>query len=793
MEVVNHMYLFKDKEEIEIPYTCKLCLKEFKFKITKQEYRDTTKFPIVKKIVHGEPEHELIVYFNQYLEVENFEIKELPKEAPVSYSEELTRQVLGELGLNETEIELYFKITGREAVSIGEMALLINRPKEECEKIAKKFVEKGLFKEIIGAKPHYTALPPYAALVSQLKKFHEYISHIKEKLPAQLTQSFKKLEVEAEKLEKTSESSELISKLKDSMLSQIHSQKKEFEETMAVMDQIKNITEEISSLEGYTEKLMTTQASDLSKQFEDINERTNKIIKEQVQQLKDQFSNIKSTVSENLQKLRLGVIRQAVDQMIEKIVDKRLEDIVNNVNIQLSVKQFALTDELKKFSQGLNAQVLEKLRESIKNTLNNLKGLKLKKDEDKDKIYETLTEDFDKAVKLAEERIENISGGVFEWFGNIRNIFSEQIVSTLETTLNDILKKLEVSEKVTKEFWEQAKQRTGLTMKDIWFIRSMESAKAHINEEITKAKMRVLIIAPNITDINIDAIKSRPSHINFRIATYFDLTNPKHAKIITELDKLDNVDYRFRHLQNLWGINRDYEEVIVCVLSKAEIRGETVIEIAGIGSIIEEHIKIFVPILEEAWMNAKKEIIHSIKSTLTKTIEPSVPEIEKKPEIKPKEVEPKIETPSVPEQVEEPSKAPTPPSHAIPTTEPETIKIEPKIKIPAEELKPGKEIEAIEKEIPPVKETAIIDTEAGLKEQFQSIYNNIENLTGIELSRALDMFQSEYIKKEGYSSVLKNIQATSLALKGKNYILSQPEKEDLKRKMLFWKQKFNFN
>ncbi|MHA1197705.1 MAG: hypothetical protein ACTSSM_16650, partial [Promethearchaeota archaeon] len=160
-------------------------------------------------------------------------------------------------------------------------------------------------------------------------------------------QSFKKLEVEAEKLEKTSESSELISKLKDSMLSQIHSQKKEFEETMAVMDQIKNITEEISSLEGYTEKLMTTQASDLSKQFEDINERTNKIIKEQVQQLKDQFSNIKSTVSENLQKLRLGVIRQAVDQMIEKIVDKRLEDIVNNVNIQLSVKQFALTDELK--------------------------------------------------------------------------------------------------------------------------------------------------------------------------------------------------------------------------------------------------------------------------------------------------------------------------------------------------------------------------------------------------------------------------------------------------------------
>ena len=113
-----------------------------------------TKFPIKKEDVHGEPPHKLIAFINQYLEVENFEIKDvIEKEKDVSYSKELTKQVLSEIDLSDEEIELYFRTTGREAVSIGEMSILIDKPKEKCKEIADKFVEKGLFKEIVGATP----------------------------------------------------------------------------------------------------------------------------------------------------------------------------------------------------------------------------------------------------------------------------------------------------------------------------------------------------------------------------------------------------------------------------------------------------------------------------------------------------------------------------------------------------------------------------------------------------------------------------------------------------------------
>ena len=411
------------------------------------------------------------------------------------------------------------------------------------------------------------------------------------------------------------------------------------------------------------------------------------------------------------------------------------------------MKEVAFSDELKKVTKGLNTDLVSKLKSSIQSTLKNLDGISAKSEEDKEKIFSSISDNFNKAVEMAESKIQGISGGFIESFGDLKDVFSNQIVSTLDSTLSDVLKRLEVSEKVTNEFWEQAKTGMGLTMKDIWFIRSIESAQAHINDEISKAKMRVLIVAPTITDIDIDAIQERPSRINFRIAASINMGDPDHVAIINKLDQMDNVDYRHRALQNLFGINRDYEEVIVCVVSKTEIRGGTATEIAGIGSIIEEHIKIFVPVLEEAWMGARKEVVHSIKANITKDAE-QIPEpqietpVEVTPEIKPPEPETPISEPPVSE--------PTPP------------------------------------------EIGSTVSKVLLGKQFDLIFDSLDSLTGIELAAALEKFQSEYVKKQGYVSVLKNIRATGDELKAKSYVLSQSEQQDLKIKMKFWKQKLNF-
>jgi len=723
------MYLFKDKDIIEVPITCKICLKELKFPISVDEYKEIKKFPIKREDIHGEPAHKLIVFINQYLEVENFEIKDvIEKEKDISYSKELTKQVMSEIDLSDEEIDLYFRTTGREAVSIGEMSILIDKPKEKCKEIADKFVEKGLFKEIVGATPHYQALPPYAALIAQLKTFYTYISEIKSEIPKQLEKSFSQLETEAQDMEKLKDSSEVMVDLKEKMLSQIHTQKQEFDETISAIDQIRTITEDISHIGDLSKTLSDDQISNLSKQFENLNVKTSQIIKNQVDDLKTQFGDIKKTITDNLQKLRLGVIQQAVGDVIEKVIASRLKDITDNLNVQLSVSQTVFADELKKATQGINTEIISKLKDSLQEATKSIESLASKSGEDKDKIFSDISNNFNKAVKLAEERIDGLSGGIFQSFGNIKDIFSKGIVDTLDHTLSDILKRLEISEITTREFWDQAKGKRGFTMKDIWFIRSPESAKAHISEEISKAKMRVLIVAPNLSDVDIEAIKARPSRINFRVATYIDSTNLEHEAIMREMDKMDNVDYRNRALQNLWGINKDYEEVILCVLSKTEFRGEYVTEIAGIGSIIEEHIKIFVPILEDAWVGARKEVMRTIK--------------------KPVLEEPFVSTPAIT----------IPPEEEVITPEEEVV----------EAPKP-----------------------AMLSSQFDEIMNKMDNMTGTEISLALERFQNKYVKMEGYNSILKNIHNASTELKGNPEILSRQEREELKLSMKIWKQKLN--
>ncbi len=732
------MYMFKDKDEVEVPITCKICLKEIKFPISVDEYKEIKKFPIRKEDVHGDPPHKLIAFLNQYLEVENFEIKDVvEKVEDVSYSKELTKQVLSEIDLSDDEIDLYFRTTGREAVSIGEMSILINKSKEECKEIAEKFVDKGLFKEIVGATPHYQALPPYAALIAQLQKFHKYISDIKSKIPKQLDVSFAKLESEAEGMEKLKDSSEVMTGLKEKMLSQIQAQKKEFDSTISAIDQIRTISEDITQLGDISKNLTDDQLGSLSKQFENLNVRTSQIIKTQVDDLRNQFGDIKNTITDNLQKLRLGVIQQAVGDVIDKVIATRLKDITDNLNVQLSVSQTVFADELKKATQGLNTEVISKLKDSLQDAVKNIDSIAAKSGEDKDKIFSDLSENFNKAVKLAEQRIDGLSGGIFESFGNIKDIFGKGIVDTLDNTLSDIMNRLEVSEITTREFWEQAKGKRGITMKDIWFIRSPEAARAHINEEISKAKMRVLIVAPNLSDIDIEAIKARPSRINFRIATYIDPTIPEHELIMKEMDNMDNVDYRNRALQNLWGINKDYEEVILCVLSKTEYRGEYVTEIAGIGSIIEEHIKIFVPILEDAWVGARKEIMRTIKKPV----------------------------------LEEPLRE-------------EPLKEEPFVSTPAITIPPEVEAPEVEKVSEAPKTTA-------LSNQFDEIINGLDNMTGTEISLALERFQNEYVKIEGYNSALKNVHNTSTELKSNPEKLSRPEKDELKLLMKIWRQKLN--
>jgi hypothetical protein len=751
------MFLFQNKAEKEIVTKCKLCLSDVKYTISLNEYKGISKFPFKKECLHGTPPHKLIIYLDRNLEIENFKIEDI-LDKDVSYSKELTYQVLSDIQLTEDEIQLYFLTTGRDVVSLGEMALLIDKSKEECKEIAKKFVDKGLFKEVIGATPHYAPLPPYAALIKQLVNFNEYIQDIKNVAPAQLNQSFSELESKTKGIQELNEYTTFVKGIRDRLEQQIDTQKQDVAKALQIIGQIRKINEIISNLENDTKT----------------------VVEEQIKDIEKQFGEMKQMIASNLQRLHLGVISKTVHQIIESVLTARMQLIVEGFNTKLIVK---IRDIIK----------------SIVDNVNEVAGSSMRTGENLESTFKNVIEQFSKSVISAEQKVKGISDQILLSFQDLRNTFSTKVVDTLNQELAKILERLSISQITTQEFWDQAKKKSLMTMKDIWFIRSTEGANAHINEEIMKAKMRLLIVTPNITDINVSLLETLPKHINIRIVAYINLDSPEDMQIIQRLDVMKNVSYRHREVQDLWGINRDYEEVILCIISKIEIGQKTAVEIGGIGSIIPEHIKIFVPVLEEAWVGAQKTIMPTIRTAYVPKSSPS-PAITdfQRPASSFEQQGMGIEVNIYKSSLEQSqSKSSTPIAQKYESNMDAAQYNYNNVK-PAE-IKQNYMNQTQSKS--PIREIAdspksvftenINPQNMSLKEYLDSILNNINIKSGVALSSDLQYLKNRIQEEMGYISLINPIGITISELNQIPIVLSQFEKESLIKKITFWKSKLN--
>ena len=646
------MYLFEDQEYKEISLKCKLCFEELTFKISAEEYKSIEEFPFEKEFVHGNPPHKLIVSINKMLEVNNFKIEQMGKETSID-KKEMTNEVLREIGLTSEEIDLYFEVTGRDTVSLGEISILLDKPKEDCKEIADKFLEKGLFIRSKGTTPNFKALPPYAALIHQLKVFDRYITEIKEEVPPQLKNSFSKLESQAEGIRELKEYTSFMSNLKNNLVSKLSNQKERVNSIINKIEQIREIKSSIYDIESDIKGIMNEQMEDLSSEFNNvgneiskgiesqidgltqdfgiINEKISEMINNQIVDLETQCENIKGKVSKNLDKLHLGVLQETVESVIDKLFSKwvnrvsdslksHLEEINSISDKQLTKAKIGLRQRLNRVNEKsketisettekFNNKIRQELEGTIEDTISNINEItesSAKSGKEIKQIFEDISTDLNNSVIKANDKISDISDDVLESFDNLKELFSTKVINTLENVLDDILTQLQVNEVTTNQFWKKAKQSQKIVLKDIWFIRSKEAAEANLKEEILNARAKVLIIAPEIMDIDVKAIKSRPRHVNFRICTHIDENNRFHRKQVHKLSGYTNVSIRQREFKNLWGVNKDYEEVILCVQSEDEGNGSDMAEIAGIGSIIDEHIKMFVPILEDAWLKSSK-------------------------------------------------------------------------------------------------------------------------------------------------------------------------------------------
>ncbi len=551
-----------------IPYKCKKCLQTIEFSLDKNDPVNAV-FPIILENTHGTPLHKLTVRINKHFKVDSFEIHEDIQIAKTKMqSSKITREVLGSIGLTDNEIDLYLRSSGKGPMAVGELAILANLSTEEMAKTITKFTSKGLFKQIQGAANYYQALPPYAALLEQLKQFSNLIQSLKIDTPTNLQLSFSSFEEKSQGVQNLKQFMKNMEGLKSGLTDTLETQKENLDQNLSKLKEQKKFATELQNLRDQSLALLDEHTISLFNQFELL----------------------KRKIANNLEKLHLGVIVNTVGDIVQKSIDIEMEKIQTDFQSQFENRFRKILDQL----IGEITQMTDSASQIETGVSETFSGV---------------LSQFNQVLQETETKLGEVSGTVENSFSALKNTFSDEVVLTLDDVLGKIVEQIDMNIETIQECWDESKRVLNFSMKDVWFIRTPEGMQAQITDTVSRAKMRVLIVAPNLSDIDIEPLKRLPNHINLRICCRINVQDPEHQRILKYLDSRDNFTYRERALQNLWAIHKDYEEIILGIVNENVINpDEVIIEVAGIGSVLDEHIKMFVPIVEDAWMGSTREL-----------------------------------------------------------------------------------------------------------------------------------------------------------------------------------------
>jgi len=628
-----------------------------------------------------------------------------------------TKHVLELIGLAHDEVETYFKITGRGPVMTGEIALIANVDEERAVQIANNLFEKGLVREIPGKTPFYMALPPYAALLNQIRYFKETIKTFQQVSPQKLQERFDSMEEHSTKLKKLDDYKTYIQVMKTKLPAQIKTQFDRFE---SELEQVKRFHD----VKTFILNLKEIVPADITKEFD--------VMESRLETIKSEISNKFET------QFRIGALKAMAEKIVSRVVSEQFKE---------------MTDYFKTKFVGTTQNMLDQ----VINQLGSLSDTAGEITTDLGSIFTDIESGLKSTLEDLENRVTGVYDDIIAGIAELKNLFQKEIFETLQTDIiNNIINQLDGAEATMQEFWDRSKEASMLSFKDVWFVRSIEGMRAQINEAIPRVKMRIYIIAPKLEDVDFIALSKVKKHVNVRISTNFDLSNPDDINILNQINQFPNFDVRYYPRENMWSINRDYEEVIVCVISKDIDLGT--MQVAGMGSVLDEHIKLFAGLLEDVWMQSKK--MDKIGFIPQQYQQPIKSEISKKPELRV----------SIPKE--------KPEVKAEKTIKPEPVK---PIEIPLEKIRVKTQTETYT--------GTISSADATLSYQFDSIIKNLETLPGYELAAGLQHLQDEILEKKGFSAILRQIRIEVTALKSIPKILDLSEKDMLLKKITFWRSK----
>lgn len=317
-------------------------------------------------------------------------------------------------------------------------------------------------------------------------------------------------------------------------------------------------------------------------------------IQDHLQKAQERFEKVSKVAHREFDRLREQLaewVQSALDLAFGEVI-QRNQQVATDSASRLEELTFLFRDQ---FAAGLNKTIINVKRQAreLDTQLTYVPQLlsKLRDQEITPHLEQILTQSENELAKITHD----IPKAFSEWRINYIRTVDKQLTSLLEEAEGHIT----VATQSINQFWRRSIESEPTTFDLYQFVVGEKEFQSQVASQLARARNHLFLILPRATRIKIKLLRMIPSDVRVRIVVA-DGPNTKVVQSIQRVAKKNpNFQVRYDPRGDLWGVVRDFEEIILGNVSK----GKT--NVVGIASSHEDHIELLRTIMETRWLHAR--------------------------------------------------------------------------------------------------------------------------------------------------------------------------------------------
>jgi hypothetical protein len=412
---------------------------------------------------------------------------------------------------------------------------------------------------------------------------------------------------------------DLINELRNSFIAKISGQNKILQEDTSKLeivlsntldDRIKEYQNELDSMRDAFYEALNMRLGNVESQSHDIRNKSIELLANIIQGHKDNLQGIDTKKLTELDQIT-ATMNQSIDEKKEDVDNitqteiNRVDDVKTRGHEALNQKKSEIkgfvnndNDRVAKMASDVQTQISDSMIEGFTNVKNDINGIdntyleRIKEltnktyDECKTSISDHAAGFQADAAKLETDLLQLASQHQTDYESNA-NSLNEKLASKMDETDTILTERLTNTNKdaastfreaegetlkvsqLLRGVWEETTNILAKGGELTWPLVGVESIKEYIIDILKRTKSTISIVAPDFSDLPIEAIKSASRRIRIIVASRILAEAKDDVRALLELG---NIQIRQRPEMNLFAVGRDGEEVLIAPYSETSQR-----------------------------------------------------------------------------------------------------------------------------------------------------------------------------------------------------------------------------